>query len=75
MTSPPAVLPMPDEVQLAIQPNDSQVQPLPHDAMIGEDCREVGEDESSSQQPPLMRDTAGEISFRFHERSVLGNWV
>uniref|UniRef100_A0A7N0ZUB5 Uncharacterized protein n=1 Tax=Kalanchoe fedtschenkoi TaxID=63787 RepID=A0A7N0ZUB5_KALFE len=74
VTSPPAVLAMPAEVQLAIQPNDSQVQPLPPEAMVGND-----EDGSSSsggqQQPPLLRDTAGEMSFRFHESSVFGSWV
>ncbi|KAL9688379.1 hypothetical protein QQ045_032800 [Rhodiola kirilowii] len=71
-TGPPAVLEIPDEVQLAVQPNENQVQPLPTEAMISND---PGEDGSSSQQPALMRDTAGDLSFRFHERSIFGNWV
>ncbi|KAI5321286.1 PREDICTED: [Prunus dulcis] len=71
--SPPPIIPLPPEVQLARQPNENQIQPLP---------QEVFEDESSSEgvsqrlsEVRLERDTAGESSFRFHDFALSSNWV
>ncbi|MBA0857335.1 hypothetical protein Goshw_010813 [Gossypium schwendimanii] len=65
----PLVLPLPQEVRLAHQPNDNQVLPLPPG--------EPNESITSSEQPDrrLQRDTAGEVSFRFHNFSLPNNWV
>ncbi|TYI65059.1 hypothetical protein E1A91_D09G131300v1 [Gossypium mustelinum] len=65
----PLVLPLPQEVRLAHQPNDNQVLPLPPG--------EPNESITTSEQPDrrLQRDTAGEVSFRFHNFSLPNNWV
>ncbi|KAA3455348.1 Cobyric acid synthase [Gossypium australe] len=65
----PSVLPLPQEVRLAHQPNDNQVLPLPPG--------EPNESITTSEQPDrrLQRDTAGEVSFRFHNFSLPNNWV
>ncbi|KAE8721610.1 histone H3.2 [Hibiscus syriacus] len=56
------------EIRLTHQPNDNQVLPLPPD--------EPNESIPSSEQPGrrLQRDTAGEVSFRFHDFSLPNNW-
>ncbi|KAL5766663.1 hypothetical protein ACOSP7_017280 [Xanthoceras sorbifolium] len=63
VVSPPA-MPLPPEVRLARQPNENQIQPL---------SPEVAND--SGIREGLERDTAGEVSFRFHEFAVPNNWV
>lgn len=65
----PSVLPLPPEVRLAHQPNDNQILPLP--------LEEPNESVVTSEQLDrrLQRDTAGEISFRFHDFSLSNNWV
>ncbi|KAE8705708.1 hypothetical protein F3Y22_tig00110418pilonHSYRG00081 [Hibiscus syriacus] len=65
----PSALPLPPEVRLAHQPNDNQILPLPPDEPHGSI--------PSSDQPNhrLQRDTAGEVSFRFHDFSLPNNWV
>lgn len=70
--SPPTIMPLPPEVQLARHPNENQVQPLPLEVF----------DESSSEgvterlsEVRLERDTAGESSFRFHDFALSSNWV
>ncbi|KAM1114934.1 hypothetical protein ACFX19_005745 [Malus domestica] len=72
ITSPPTIMPLPPEVQLARHPNENQVQPLPLEVF----------DESSSEgvterlsEVRLERDTAGESSFRFHDFALSSNWV
>lgn len=62
--SPPAMS-LPPEVRLARQPNDNQIQPLSPDGGIREGGPEVR----------LERDTAGEVSFRFHDFAIPNNWV
>ncbi|KAK7404499.1 hypothetical protein VNO78_05441 [Psophocarpus tetragonolobus] len=64
-------LPLPHEVQLARHPNDNQIQPLPPEGS------DAGEDVSSNGSQPmqLQRDTAGDLSFRFHNFSLSNNWV
>ncbi|KAE8682959.1 hypothetical protein F3Y22_tig00111231pilonHSYRG00058 [Hibiscus syriacus] len=66
---PSPALPLPPEIRLAHQPNDNQILPLPPD--------ETNESIPSSEQPErrLQRDTAGEVSFRFHDFSLPNNWV
>ncbi|KAK8601924.1 hypothetical protein V6N12_051746 [Hibiscus sabdariffa] len=65
----PSALPLPPEVRLAHQPNENQILPLPPD--------ESNESISLSELPDrrLQRDTAGEVSFRFHDFSLPNNWV
>ncbi|XP_022754285.1 uncharacterized protein LOC111302751 [Durio zibethinus] len=65
----PSVLPLPAEVRLAHQPNDNQILPLPHE--------EPNESIVTSEQADdkLQRDTAGEVSFRFHEFLLPNNWL
>lgn len=65
-----SVLPLPPEVQLIRQPNESQRQPLPHDVQ-GEPRPGVGE----GAERRLERDTAGDLSFRFHDFALSSNWV
>lgn len=67
----PSVLPFPPEVQLTRQANESQIQPLPPDDVQGE--RRSGAGERSEMK--LERDTAGELSFRFHDFALSSNWV
>ncbi|XP_039048715.1 uncharacterized protein LOC120189478 [Hibiscus syriacus] len=64
-----SALPLPPEVRLAHQPNDNQMLPLPPDEPHGSI--------PLSEQPDhrLQRDTAGEVSFRFHDFSLANNWV
>ncbi|KAL5567187.1 hypothetical protein UlMin_030351 [Ulmus minor] len=62
----PPVLPLPPEVQLARHPNENQVLPLPPEAHDGGDRPETR---------TLERDTAGELSFRFHQFTLSSNWV
>lgn len=63
------VLPLPAEVQLSRHPNENQVLPLP----IEEAHDSAGED--VGREPRLVRDTAGELSFRFHDFALSSNWV
>ncbi|KAH7543580.1 uncharacterized protein LOC107412628 isoform X2 [Ziziphus jujuba] len=67
----PSVLPFPPEVQLTRQANESQIQPLSPDDVQGE--RRSGAGERSEMK--LERDTAGELSFRFHDFALSSNWV
>ncbi|KAF5447840.1 hypothetical protein F2P56_033360 [Juglans regia] len=64
----PGALPLPPEVQLASRPNDNQIQPLTPEVPTG--SREV----SDGAEVRLERDTAGELSFRFHDFSLSSNW-
>ncbi|KAG4967172.1 hypothetical protein AAZX31_12G053200 [Glycine max] len=69
----PSVLPLPlsQEVQLAPHPNENQIQPLPHEGSdAGGGVSSVG-----SQPMQLERDTAGDLSFRFHNFSVSNCWL
>ena len=71
--SPPTMpLPRPPEVQLARQPNENQIQPLPLDHDSDESGGVMSERLSEMR---LERDTAGESSFRFHDFSLSSNWV
>ncbi|KAG6629982.1 hypothetical protein I3843_14G122700 [Carya illinoinensis] len=65
----PHVLPSPPKVQLASCPNENQIQPVPHEVPTG--SRVV----SDGPEIRPERDTAGELSFRFHEFSLSSNWV
>ncbi|KAJ7009597.1 uncharacterized protein [Populus alba] len=65
----PPVMPLPPEIQLARQPSQNQIQPLPaadipSDVVVGNEA-----------DIRLDRDTAGETSFRFHYFSLPNNWV
>ncbi|KAK7257858.1 hypothetical protein RIF29_32135 [Crotalaria pallida] len=62
----PSVLPLPPEVQLARHPNENQVRPWNPEASDPGD---------GSQPMQLQRDTAGDLSFRFHDFSLSSNWV
>ncbi|KAL2487889.1 hypothetical protein Fot_41238 [Forsythia ovata] len=65
-TNPPA---SPKEVPIIRPPNENQVLPLP---------LEEGSTESRGSDEPnivLARDTAGELSFRFHDFALKSNWV
>ncbi|KAI4322069.1 hypothetical protein L6164_021792 [Bauhinia variegata] len=55
----PSVQPLPPEAR---KPNENQVNPL-------------FPPESSDSAPRLERDTAGDLSFRFHDFSLSSNWV
>ncbi|XP_061361397.1 uncharacterized protein LOC133305247 [Gastrolobium bilobum] len=67
----PSVLPLPPEIQLAHHPNENQIQPFsPHE---GSDQGDFISDGSQPMQ--LERDTAGDVSFRFHDFSLSGKWV
>lgn len=66
----PARLALPPEVQLARHPNDNQIQPLPADAFS-----ESGSNNTDESSIRMERDTAGDLSFRFHEFSLSSNWV
>ncbi|XP_061364847.1 uncharacterized protein LOC133308254 [Gastrolobium bilobum] len=65
----PPVLPLPSDVQLARHSNKSYVLPLPNEASDQSDIT------SELPQSKLERDTAGELSFRFHDFSLSSNWV
>uniref|UniRef100_A0A5B6YW36 Uncharacterized protein n=1 Tax=Davidia involucrata TaxID=16924 RepID=A0A5B6YW36_DAVIN len=57
----PPVSPLPPEIQLPRLPNENQILPLPNES-VGPELR-------------LERDTAGDVSFRFHDFSLPNNWV
>ncbi|KAL2328827.1 hypothetical protein Fmac_022254 [Flemingia macrophylla] len=59
-------LPLPPEVQLAHHPNENQIQPLTQEGS--------GSGGDGSQPMLLERDTAGDVSFRFHNFSLSNNW-
>ncbi|KAB1211932.1 hypothetical protein CJ030_MR1G005699 [Morella rubra] len=63
------VLPLPLEVESTPQPNENQTQPVP--AEVPTSSRAVGD----KTEVGLERDTAGELSFRFHNFSLSSNWV
>jgi hypothetical protein len=60
---------LPPEIQLARQPSQNQIQPLP--------AADIPNDEvvGSEADIRLDRDTAGETSFRFDYFSLPNNWV
>lgn len=62
----PSALQLPSEVQSTHYPNDNQLQPPPPP-------QDQGESRVCSDR--LERDTAGELSFRFHEFALSSNWV
>ncbi|KAJ4847019.1 hypothetical protein Tsubulata_006969 [Turnera subulata] len=63
---PPPAMSLPPEVQLSRhRPNENQVHPLPPQVP----------NESGGSEIRLERDTAGEVSFRFHDFSLPNNWV
>ncbi|XP_027355787.1 uncharacterized protein LOC113865440 [Abrus precatorius] len=66
-TLPPSVFPLPPETQFAHHLNENQIQALPPE---GSDPGGEG-----SQPMQLERDTAGDLSFRFHDFSLSSNWV
>lgn len=63
------VRPIQPEVRLAPPPNENQTQPSPVE--VPSESREVGD----GPQVRLERDTAGEVSFRFHDFALSSNWV
>ncbi|KAF8395876.1 hypothetical protein HHK36_019831 [Tetracentron sinense] len=67
-------LPIPPENQLARHPNENQVLPLPPEIQLPQ---LPNESQVISTVPVvgLERDTAGELSFRFHDFSLSNNWV
>ncbi|KAM6584354.1 hypothetical protein CsatB_011356 [Cannabis sativa] len=69
-SSPPPAMPLPPEVQLVRQPSDRQVLPLPSDTQDG-----GGASSNRTTEQRLIRDTAGELSFRFHDFALSSNWV
>ncbi|KAJ8759602.1 hypothetical protein K2173_008782 [Erythroxylum novogranatense] len=62
-TPTPVSTPLPPPSPPQIRPNDNQVLPLPP------------EDGGHEAEIKLDRDTAGEVSFRFHDFSLANNWV
>ncbi|KAL6966402.1 hypothetical protein U1Q18_032183 [Sarracenia purpurea var. burkii] len=64
----PSVSPLPPEIRLPQFPNENQIVSLISEVPSG---GEVG-DRTESR---LDRDTAGEVSFRFHDFSLPNNWV
>lgn len=67
--SPPAMQPLPAEVQIGRFSNETHTLPLPPEAS---DPTDITSEVSHSR---LERDTAGEASFRFHDFSLSSNWV
>jgi hypothetical protein len=67
--APPHAQALPPEVQLAPPPNENQIQPAPHE--VPTESKVVGD----GAEVRLERDTAGEVSFRFHDFSLSSNWV
>ncbi|KAF2311995.1 hypothetical protein GH714_027701 [Hevea brasiliensis] len=66
----PPVMSLPPEIQLARHPNENQILPLPLPPEVADEggvVRDVPEIR-------LERDTAGEVSFRFHDFSLPNNW-
>ena len=68
--APPHAQALPPEVQLAPLPNENQMQP-PAPAEVPTESKVVGD----GAEVRLERDTAGEVSFRFHDFSLSSNWV
>ncbi|KAI3407962.1 uncharacterized protein J3R85_020587, partial [Psidium guajava] len=66
--SPPA-LALGPEAHLSWQPSENQVQPLPFE--LSDDNIVIND----NPQHKLERDTAGEVSFRFHDFALPNNWV
>ncbi|OAY48572.1 uncharacterized protein LOC110618111 [Manihot esculenta] len=65
----PPIMSLPSEIQLARHPSENQILPLPPEVVDESvDIRDVPE-------VRLERDTAGEVSFRFHDFSIANNWV
>ncbi|KAI4334595.1 hypothetical protein L6164_019266 [Bauhinia variegata] len=60
----------PLEVQLASEPNENQIHPFFRRTQSSQPISDV-----SLSGPRLERDTAGELSFRFHDFSLSSNWV
>lgn len=70
--SPPVML-LPPEFQLPVPPpNENQILPLPPQVMEDDTTGPLDHDKP---QLRLERDTAGELSFRFHDFSLSSNWV
>ncbi|XP_010265795.1 PREDICTED: uncharacterized protein LOC104603460 [Nelumbo nucifera] len=68
--NPVPVMPLPAEIQLPRPSNDSQILPLPPEVPLPQSPR-IGE----GPEPRFERDTAGELSFRFHDFSLSSSWV
>jgi hypothetical protein len=68
--APPHAQALPPEVQLAAPSNENQIQP-PAPAEVPTESKVVGD----GAEVRLERDTAGEVSFRFHDFSLSSNWV
>ncbi|KAJ9164395.1 hypothetical protein P3X46_023973 [Hevea brasiliensis] len=65
----PPIMSLPPEIQLARHPSENQILPMPPEVLDeGGVIRDVPEIR-------LERDTAGEVSFRFHDFSLPNNWV
>ncbi|KAF8396100.1 hypothetical protein HHK36_017712 [Tetracentron sinense] len=64
-------VPLPAEIQLRHHPNESQVLPLPDEVQFPNESGVRGD----GPELKLQRDTAGELSFRFHDFSLSDNWV
>lgn len=60
---------LPPEIQLARQPNENQIMPLPLEAPDDSISLSDGRDLRPG------RDTAGDVSFRFHDFALPNNWV
>lgn len=67
--STPPVMALPPEIQLARQPNENQIMPLPPEAPDDSISLSDGHDLRPG------RDTAGDVSFRFHDFALPNNWV
>lgn len=67
--APPHAQPLPPGVQFAPPPNENQMQPAPSE--VPTESKVV----SDGPEVRLERDTAGEVSFRFHDFSLSSNWV
>lgn len=65
----PPVVSLPPEIQLTRHPNENQIQPLP--PAVPNEGGVIGDE----PEIRLERDTAGEVSFRFHDFALPNNWV
>ena len=68
--SSPSALPLPPGIQVPRTPNENQILPFPSEVPSGSEV--MGD---RTDQSRLDRDTAGEMSFRFHNFSPPNNWV
>ncbi|GFZ18195.1 hypothetical protein Acr_26g0014640 [Actinidia rufa] len=68
--SSPSALPLPPGIQVPRTPNENQILPFPSEVPSGSEV--MGD---RTDQSRLDRDTAGELSFRFHNFSLPNNWV